>query len=141
MKNWTETIRKYNLFYHTGCIPGLLICLMVFWVGLWIWAVLEERFLPKKKQEEPQKVDWLYYDLRNGRPIYPEDTFRLTRNPIRRDEWITKEEAQQIREQGKIWEAQMRKRENENKKNRSRPITEEDVEDIVRDAIERESDE
>jgi len=60
-------------------------------------SILKSLFSEEKKEEAPKRK-FLYFDMTNGRPIYPEDTFYLCKSPINPHEWITKEEAESIRQ-------------------------------------------
>ena len=57
----------------------------------WIGQITKE-----EESDEPPRLPYAY-DYVNGRPIYPEDTVYLKRNPYKYDEWVPKTELHKLK--------------------------------------------
>lgn len=66
----------------------------LFTIGLLIYAFF---IMKPVKRPPPEKPNWIFWDLVNGRGITARDTHFMTRHPNNRDEWVTKAQADSIR--------------------------------------------
>ena len=103
----------------------------LFMGGLVIYAFF---IMETPKRLPPEKPNWIYWDMKNGRGITAKDTFYMTRNPLNRDEWVTKQQADSIIKSIRILPELLKKG---IEKDKPSSQTEADIEGIVEDVINR----